>query len=185
MPSLNVLLFFLAVGTAVSLVSISLGALGGLAGALFPQRVARAQESWTASSFRLGLLHALGLLVLLRVGERHKLVQLVALAWLAFSCACILLGLASLVRKVAAQLFPQLPRWRAFLLAGATIAWSCAFPLAGWFVLSFALLCTGYAAGLAGWIRRSGSRTEPLASPRIPAEVSEPAPQEIESHGGA
>lgn len=160
MPSLNGLVFLVALALLVVLLGLSLGALGLLAGAVFPQRVARAQNALRAASFRLGLLHGVGLLALLVASERRPLVGLVALVWLVFALLCLLLGLAALVRQVSLLLFPMLSRWRGHLAAAAILAWACAFPWVGW-VLGVGLLVTAYAAGLAGWLHKP----EPAAFP--------------------
>lgn len=175
MPDFSALVFFLTAAVFVSLLSVSLGALGGLVGALWPQRLARAQESWNGSSLLLGLVHTLALLVLLNVGEHRPLVKLISLAWLLVYLLASLLGVAALVRHLAWQLFPTLARPLALLAAGATVAWAIAFPFAGQ-VLGLGLLSTAYAAGLAGWMRK--------AQPRNPEPVSEPPARESESNGG-
>lgn len=154
MPALNALAAILAYALVVTLVGACLAALGLLFSAIMPTRQQVCRTFLTPAAFRLGTLHALGLVVLLALSSSRPLLGLLAVAWLIFFLVCALLGLSSWVGQIGFRLWPEAGPARRALGSGMVLSWACAVPYVGW-LLALGLLSTAYGAGMMGWLRRS------------------------------
>jgi len=151
LPAANMFFGLLGYALLVALCGLGLGALGLLAPALSSARQQRSMQHLNASALKLGLMHTVGLLVLLGLAERRPLLGVIGILWLGVSALCLVFGLAAWVDLLGQRICPSLTTLRRSFISGQVLAWGCAFPYAGW-LLGVGLLVMAYAAGLAGWI---------------------------------
>lgn len=137
-------LFFLPL--LATLIGLSLGALVSLLEILLGDRLSRSPAHFGIPALRLGLVHGLILLFLLRLAEGRPLPGVVALLWLLLGLVSISLGLAQWLTRLASTSWPDHSPIRARLQAGLLVSWACLFPWAGQ-LLGLLLLLTAYGTG--------------------------------------
>jgi hypothetical protein len=131
----------------VILLTIGLAAYFLVAGALFPQRVAKTRSlihSSPGRSFGVGLVNSVFFtviaIVLFSLAENAGpfvagLLTIPALLITAFLLIMLSFGLAATAGLLGERIFPDLPAWKQSAWGTICLSFACAVPFAGWFLL--------------------------------------------------
>ena len=140
---------------ALVIVSLMVAAFFVVLSALFPGRIARVQAAAAAMPGRaivVGLVNwiffAAVVLALLALTQwtHVQLLAVPALAIAAVVALAAIFGLAGVVEMLGARLLVNTPGPRRTSLGALVLAWACALPYAGWFVLLPYVLALGLGA---------------------------------------
>ena len=140
---------------ALVIVSLMVAAFFVVLSALFPDRIARVQAAAAAMPGRaivVGLVNwiffAAVVLALLALTQwtHVQLLALPALVIAAIVALAAIFGLAGVVEMLGARLLVNTPGPRRTGLGAMVLAWACALPYAGWFVLLPYVLALGLGA---------------------------------------
>lgn len=151
----------------IPLLTISLAAYLLVVRAVFPARVERTQIVVNQSPWRslgLGLINffffGVTAFAMLSLAENtgafvRGLLTVPALIILAFLAILLSVGLTGVVVVLGGRLFPNLPEWKQTMWGTVVLAFACALPFAGWFLLLPAVGFVGIGATILGYIQRS------------------------------
>jgi MFS family permease len=151
----------------VLLLTIGLSAYLLVIGALFSNRVAKAQKSLNLNpgrSFWLGMVNflffSLIAFVMLSLAESagafiQGILSVPALLILAFLSGMLSLGLTAIVQNLAERLFPEMPNWKRHLWSAIILCLACALPFVGWFLLLPYIAFAGLGATILSFFQKS------------------------------
>lgn len=163
MPDFNPLVWLITIALILLALVATLGAftmMGKLFWGEFVEKADIRMSQFWWKDVRLGAVHAVGMLVLAKLGEGRPLLHIVALLWIALIAACLWLALPALVQRAHPSRDP---------LKGALCAvWACALPYFGQALL-VVLLCGCYAAGLSVLLD-SRKKNQPEKNPEFAPE---------------
>jgi len=150
----------------VILLAIALAAYFLVFGALFSNRVTRTQRvinQTLGRSFWVGLVNFLffGVIALIlfslagNVGNVFRVILLIpALVITALLSIILSFGLASMVNTIGERIFPNHPTWKKTLWGTVVLAFACALPFIGWFLLFPYTGLTGFGAVILSFFQR-------------------------------
>ena len=150
----------------IVLLTLGLVAYFLVAGALFPQRVAKTRSlinSAPARSFGVGLVNFVFFtviaLVLFSLAENagpfiKGLLTIPALLITAFLLIMLSFGLTATAGLLGERIFPDLPAWKQSVWGTVCLGFACAMPFAGWFLLLPYAGFIGVGAFILGFFQR-------------------------------
>lgn len=150
------------------LLTLSLCSYFLVLGALFPNRIAKAQRAAMQLPWRslgLGFVNlfffgSIGIVLMSVSSEAGGIVQILFVpAFLILGVLVILLsiGLTGIVNDLGARLFPNLPVWKQTASGSAVLTFACGLPFVGWFLLLPGVLFLAVGATILGFFQRDAT----------------------------
>ena len=150
----------------IILLTIGLSAYFLVAGALFPQRVAKTKamvQSVPGRASGVGLVNFVFFtviaIVLFSVAENagafiKGVLTIPAIVIIAFLAIMLSFGLAAMANLLGERLFPELARWKQTIWGTVCLSFACSVPFAGWFLLLPYTGFVGVGAFILGFFQR-------------------------------
>ena len=140
-------------------------------GAFFPRRVTKTMnvvQQMPCRSFGIGLVNFLFFgtitIVLFAVAENfqesgnnfpYAILMFPTLFLMGLLLGVLFIGLLAMITLLGEQLFPDLPQWRKTFWGTVVLAFACAIPAVGWFLLFPGVALTGFGAFILGLFQRN------------------------------